>query len=271
MTSPAWALLASTLVAITLLVESAGTAWATGPSVLVVEAMCNPGLPATALTDQIRGQSGAPVGVFDGRTGTVSLAQLRSYDVAVAMGDCGWLDPAATGNRLADFQDEGGVVIGAGFDWRGAAGSALAGRWISGGYSPFETGSTPASGYVTVGRQEAGNPLLAGIPAFQDDEGGGPLFAGYRDAVQMGPGADEIAQWADGTPAIAVRGRAVGVNAYIGDHYPYAWSGGFGTLVVNAGEVLGRHSYPAPVRRCKKHKRLNPKTGRCVKNKRKKR
>jgi hypothetical protein len=35
------------------------------------------------------------------------------------------------GNNLADYQDQGGVVVGATFDWEGTGeGYDLAGRWI---------------------------------------------------------------------------------------------------------------------------------------------
>jgi hypothetical protein len=61
--------------------------------------------------------------------------------------------------------------------------------------------------------------------------------------VSLAAGAAEIARWTDDTPAVAVKGRAVGLNAYVGDHYgPSAWRGNFGALIVNAAEVLGRHT-----------------------------
>ena len=211
---------------------------------LIVEAMCNPGTPAATLGDQILGKSGgAKVELFDGAAATVSVAQLSSYDVVVAIGDCSWLAPVAMGDNLADFEDGGGVVVAAGADWRAGAGGRLFGRWISGGYSPYAVGSSTAFGYDNVGWQDLASPLLSGIPSFQDDEGGSPLSAYYRDSVSLAGGAAEIARWSDGTPAVAVKSRAVGVNAYVGDHYgSSAWRGNFGALVVNAAEVLGRHT-----------------------------
>ena len=239
-----WLVLAAASVA--LLAGSADPAPA-GPGalrVLVDEAMCNPGIPAAGLIDQIRGHSpGASVQLFDGAAATVSVGQLSSYDVVVPIGDCGWLDPVAMGDNLAAYQDAGGVVVGAGSDWRVAGGGRLSGRWISAGYSPYEVGSSPAFAYDTVGWQDSGNPLLFGIPSFQDDEGEGQLSAYYRDSVSLAGGAAQIARWTDGTPAVAVKGRAVGLNAYVGDHYgSAAWRGSFGALVVNAARVLGRHT-----------------------------
>ncbi len=105
------------------------------------------------LARQIRGESGGSVQLFDGAAATVSVAQLSSYDVVVAIGDCSWLDPVAMGDNLTDFQDGGGVVVGAGSDWRAATGSTLSGHWISAGYSPYEVGSSPAFTYDTVGCQ----------------------------------------------------------------------------------------------------------------------
>ncbi len=210
---------------------------------LIVEALCNPSTPAATLRDQILGQSGATVQLFDGAAATASVAQLSSYDVVVAIGDCSWLAPVAMGDNLADFQDGGGVVVAAGADWRAGAGGRLFGRWISAGYSPYAVGSSTAFAYDTVGWQDSASPLLSGIPSFQDDEGGSPLSAYYRDSVSLAGGAGEIARWTDGTPAVAVKGRAVGLNAYVGDHYgSSAWRGNFGALVVNAAEALGRHT-----------------------------
>lgn len=210
---------------------------------LIVEAMCNPSVPPITLRDQILDEPGvASVELFDGSAATVSVSELGSYDAVAAIGDCGWLNAAAMGDNLADFQDGGGVVIGAGSAWRGAGGGTLSGRWISAGHSPFEVGSSPAFDYEAVGWQDSSNPILADIPGLQDDEGEGPLSAYYRFSVLLGAGATEIARWADGNPAVAVKGRAVGINAYVGDHYgPGAWSGDFGTLVVNAANVLGPH------------------------------
>jgi hypothetical protein len=215
-----------------------------GLKALIVESLCNPSTPAATLRDQILGKSGgATVQLFDGAAATPSVAQLDSYDLVVAIGDCGWLAPVAMGDNLADFQDGGGVVVAAGADWRAGAGGRLFGRWISAGYSPYAVSSSTAFAYDTVGWQDSTSPLLSGIPSFQDDEGGSPLSAYYRDSVSPAGGAAEIARWTDGTPAVAVKGRAVGLNAYVGDHYGQsAWRGNFGALVVNAAEVLGRHT-----------------------------
>jgi hypothetical protein len=117
--------------------------------VLVVEAQCKPSSPVATLRDQILGKSGgATVELLDGAAVTPSVGQLNSYDVVVAIGDCSWLAPVAMGDSLADFQDGGGVVVAAGADWRGGAGSGLLGRWITAGYKPYAVGSSPAFGLV---------------------------------------------------------------------------------------------------------------------------
>ena len=209
--------------------------------ILIAESICMPSAPAATLRDQILDEPGVTSAqLLDGAHANVSSAELRSADLVVAIGDCAWLDPSKTGDRLADFEDGGGVVVGAGSDWRGGVVGALSGRWLSAGYSPYEAGSTPAPGFAALGWQDAGSPLLAGIPAFQDDEGGSPLSAYYRDSLALTGGAAPAARWTDGTPAVAVKGRAVGINAYLGDHYgAAAWNGNFGRLIVNAAEALG--------------------------------
>jgi hypothetical protein len=50
-------------------------------------------------------------------------------------------------------------------------------------------------------------------------------------------GAVQVATWSDGQVLIAYKGRAVGINAYLGD-YSDNWSGDFGRVIVNAGNWL---------------------------------
>jgi hypothetical protein len=202
--------------------------------VLILESQCDPTVAAETLRAEILATPGvASVNFFDGTKAAPTAAQLDPYDVVLAMSDCAWFDQEATGNSLADFEDQGGVVVGAVFDWQATGPYVLGGRWITAGYSPYELGGASTFTTATLGTHLASNPLLSGVSS---------LSAKYRDEVPLGPGAQEIAKWSDGLPAVAVKGDAVGINAYLGDYEAgQEFSGDFARLIVNAGNVLGRH------------------------------
>jgi hypothetical protein len=211
---------------------SAGSATASPGAlkVLIVEAQCDSTV-ATTLRSQILAQPGvASVDFFNGKVATPSEAQLEAYDVVLAMDNCNWSDPTAIGNDLADFQDRGGAVVGATYDWQ--VGQTFAGRWVTAGYSPYQTGASAILGPATLGTHDASSPLLAGVSSLSSNE---------RDAVSLSPGATEIAKWSDGASAVAFKGDAVAINSYLGDYYT-GWSGDFAKIIVNAGNVLGRHA-----------------------------
>ncbi|HEY0317520.1 MAG TPA: PASTA domain-containing protein [Solirubrobacterales bacterium] len=229
------------LLTITVIVGAfAGTAAASPGAlrILILESQCDAEVPAATLRAQILAHPGvSAVDFFDGSEAAPTAAQLLPYDVVLAMGDCTWLDAVATGNSLADYQDQGGVVVGATFDWEGTgAGYTLDGRWITAGYSPYEVGADSAFENVGLGAFDPTNPLLSGVSG---------LSAYYRNDVTLTPGATELAKWSDGTSAVATKGNALAINAYLGDDYfgpgfsPF--EGDFGRLIVNAGNVLGRH------------------------------
>jgi hypothetical protein len=201
--------------------------------VLILESQCDPSEPAETLRGQILAQPGvAAVDFFNGSVATPTAAQLSPYDVVLAMGDCSWIDAAAVGNSLADYQDQGGVVVGATFDWEGTGGYVLAGRWISAGYSPYETGAATEFGTATLGAHDSSSPLLSGVAS---------LSAFYRNDPVLSVGATEVARWSDGTSAVAVKGNAVAINAYIGNDNGSSFSGDFAKIIVNAANVLGKH------------------------------
>lgn len=216
--------------------------------ILIDESQCDAEEHASRLGQQILANPGvAAVDFVNGAQGTPSAAELEPYDVVVAIGDCTWLDAKATGNALAAYQDAGGVVVGVTFDWQEVEGGyTLEGRWIEGGYSPYEIGAPSVFGLESLGAENAGSPLLTGV---------GPLSAYYRDEVELEPGATELAEWADGTSAIALKGHALAINGYLGPNYAepgeaepgeMVWNGNYGRLIVNAGNFFHPAPPPAP-------------------------
>lgn len=201
--------------------------------VLILEPQCDPTVAAETVRTEILAQPGvASVDFLDAGDAAPTDGQLSPYDVVLAMSFCAWFDPVATGNSLADFEDQGGAVVAATFDWSGSYTYPIAGRWTTGGYSPYEVGGADAFSIATLGTHVAGDPLLSGVSS---------LSAHYRNVLSVAPGAREIAKWSDGLSAVAVKGDAVGVNAYLGDAIGPEFSGDFARLIVNAGNVLGRH------------------------------
>src|SRR5262249_32304597 len=125
------------------------------------------------------------------------------------------------------------------FVWDGGFG-INAGRWVTGGYSPFVNSTTTLFSNGTLGSFNAANPLMAGVAS---------LNAFYRMVAIPAPGAVVVASWNDGPPLIAYQAagvpvpnagkRAVGINAYLGENPGGAtFSGDFARVIMNAAHWL---------------------------------
>ena len=165
------------------------------------------------------------VDAFDGQNSTPSLSQLMFYDVVVVFSNSGFANATILGDNLAVYQDNGGIVVPLVFSWY--SGINISGDWWAMGYSPFTLGT---SLYLdaSLGSFSAGSPLMLGV---------NDLNAYFRLNLTPAAGAVQVATWSDGQALIAYKGRAVGINAYLGD-YSDTWSGDFGRVIVNAGNWL---------------------------------
>lgn len=160
-----------------------------------------------------------------------SSAQLAPYDLVVSIGDSTYFDNEAWGNSLAAYVDGGGVVVSTTYDtWDG--GGAPTGRWETGAYAPFLLGNNDNE-FTTLGSFDPTSPLMNGVVP-------GSLETELNTTNTLAPGATLVASWADGRPAIALKGRVVNISAYIGDGYGEVWDGNFGQVVVNAVRMLGK-------------------------------
>jgi hypothetical protein len=172
----------------------------------------------------------AAVDLVSTETETPTAARLAGYDLVVSIGDSTYLDRFAWGNSLADYVDSGGVVVQYAYDsWEDGFPE---GRFDSGGYAPFAPG--PADNFArSLGTFDASSPLMQGV---------GTLESGDNTTPSVVPGASLIANWDDGGPAVALKGRVVSVSAFTGDEYGEVWSGDFGRLSINAVRMLGRRT-----------------------------
>ena len=194
----------------------------------VLIAYSETGAGPTTLRSQILAEPGvAAVDLFDAGAATPTLAQLANYDVVVPFCNSAYDNPTAMGDVLADFADTGGLVVAFNFDWH-VAPFNLAGRWMTGGYTPFNANAATLFTDSTLGTFLAAHPLMQEVTA---------LNGHFRHSVALAPGATQVAEWADGVPLIAVKQTGVGINNYPGEA-PNQWSGQFGRVVVNAARWL---------------------------------
>jgi hypothetical protein len=167
---------------------------------------------------------------------------LQTYDIVVAFSNNTYADPTGMGDVLADYADTGGVVVGFNFNWYGPP-FGLAGRWMTGGYTPYNDSAPPLFSDSTLGTFTPGHPLMQGVTS---------LTGFFRHQVTLASGAVQVAAWADSAPLIAYKAQAgrtgVGINVYPGEN-PNQWSGEFGRVVVNAGRwLMGGNPCPSPTR-----------------------
>jgi hypothetical protein len=187
------------------------------------------GLP-TKIQNEIKAEPGVTaVDLFDAHSGTPTVQQLRQYNIVFAFSNSGWNDAVAMGNVLADYQDGGGVVVVGTFAWDNRGPWLLGGRWVTGGYSPFN--STNLTNFIsnTANITQPSHPLMQGVSS---------LSAFLRNGVTLAAGASSVAVWTDGPPAVAYKTisghTALGLNGYLGDQF----SGEWGRVIVNAGRWL---------------------------------
>ena len=205
----------------------------TGCQFHVLIAYADIGGPPTTLQNEILAEPGVTgVDLFDAFSGTPTLQQLQQYNIVYAFSNNGWFDATAMGNVLADYQDAGGIVVVSTFAWDNRGPWLLAGRWITDGYSPYNSTSQTNFTSNTANITQPGHPLMQGVSS---------LTSFFRDGVTLTGGAASVAVWTDGPPAVSYQTHtgttAVGINAYLGSN-PQNFSGDWGRVIVNAGRWL---------------------------------
>jgi N-acetylneuraminic acid mutarotase len=189
--------------------------------------------PPSDIQNQILAEPGVTAcDLFDAFSGTPTLAQLQQYNIVYAFSNNGWNNAVAMGNVLADYEDGGGVVVVSTFAFDNRGSWLLQGRWVTDGYTPYNSTSTINFSTNTANITNPGHPLMQGVTN---------LTAFYRNGVTLTAGAASVAVWTDGPPAVAYQTHnghtAVGMNAYLG-FVAQPITGQWGRTIVNAGRWL---------------------------------
>jgi N-acetylneuraminic acid mutarotase len=202
-----------------------------GFRVLIVEA--DGGTQAATLRNNLLADGASVVDFFEAGSGTPTLGQLQAYQIVVPFSNFGYADPVTLGNNLDTYLAGGGVVVAFNFDWFGGS-QSIQGAWLTND-SPF---NSPGSGNFSNGTLGTCtfSPLCNGVTT---------LNAFFREIVTLASGATQAATWNDGSILMAYKGRAVGVNAYVGD-FAGMWSGQFAQVIMNAGSYLLPCGTPTP-------------------------
>jgi uncharacterized delta-60 repeat protein len=137
-----------------------------------------------------------------------ALSDLQRYNAVLYFGENTFqvfpTDSALVGNALADYVDAGGGVVIGNLSW-----SRLQGRIATSTYSPYNTPAPYGDGGQLVKLQPR-HPILAEVLSLAPTDS---IFN-----LTLTAGAERIANWASGTPAVATKqptaGRVVGLNLY---------------------------------------------------------
>jgi hypothetical protein len=182
------------------------------------------GMPDTTLGWRLRAL-GDSVEYYDVRLATPTLGELLSYDAVGAHSAARFADPNALGNILADYVDSGGGVVLANFCFAND-GFGLTGRVMTGDYATLTLGSAM---FVTqsLGWYNPAHPVMSGVTSVQDY---------YRTVPSLCPGAESVANWADGLPyaGVSANQKVVGLNQYPGAYPDPDRQGDWALVIHNA-------------------------------------
>jgi hypothetical protein len=173
------------------------------------------------------------VTLWDAALGDPTGADLMAYDVVIVGNDYLWttasMTPKAVGDALADYIDAGGYVIDTLFT-HDYASWQLAGRYITGDYSPFTASSADMTAipYRLGAVHDSGHPILNGVSAIEDS----PTTGISHQNVGVSAGATRLADWDDGAVFVAYNDHVIGVNQLW--FHGANWSGNMPTLMHNS-------------------------------------
>jgi hypothetical protein len=169
------------------------------------------------------------VDVMDGSSRVPSLAELSPYQSVIVVTSSAFGDPVGIGDVLADYVDAGGGVVLTLASF--ISGFEVRGRFLTGGYSPFNLGTGPI-GSSQLGSFDASHPIMAGVTTASGDVLG---------AIQLAGGAELVASWMNGQPMVATKGRVAAVNVFVA--FSGYWAGDIPLILHNAAFWSGGVSW----------------------------
>jgi len=201
--------------------------------------------PLQDLVDLLDGMEGIAAQRISGDLSTMTLDDLRTYQLIVTTNNHKWSDTGANpniGNLLADYVDISGKIIMAGFAWDDPVyGWQLEGRLMDEGYTPYRT-STADLGPTSLGNYDPLHPVMQGVSDIT------AIGTVTHQALPLETGATWIADWDNGQPSVYAQGTSViGYNLLLdwsGADWP--WSGDIPTLLENSIRWLMSHA-PLPM------------------------
>ena len=165
---------------------------------------------------------------------TLSGAELLAYDVVVTNNNNQWsvIAPGTevvVGDALADYIDDGGKVMTFSYAYD-FFGWELGGRFITENYGPFELATADTEDPQTASFHQPNHPVL---------EGASTLTSEGAVLLDMLPttGAQLLASWSNGFPAIGVNENVVSINLLYGS--VVSWTGDLDLIAWNAAMWLG--------------------------------
>ena len=140
----------------------------------------------------------ARVEAFDASRSTPTLDELEDFNVVIVLSADSFADPLAMGDVLALYAAGGGKIIQTLATFESSAAWELGGAFAR-DYSPFTSGEFQFR-YMQLGDYDLAHPIMASI---------GFIEAEFAVGVGLAEDAEPVADWDDGTPAIATRGGNV--------------------------------------------------------------
>jgi len=142
----------------------------------------------------------------------LTLSDLSGFDAVLVASNFAFTESTNVGNVLADYADAGGGVVLSEFCFQG--GTALSGRVMTSGYSPFTTDPSN-TGYVidsSLGTIDGpGHPMFSGVNTAN-------VQTEFQANVGMDLGASLVADWSTGRHAIGYNhlpaSTVVGLNLF---------------------------------------------------------
>ena len=180
-------------------------------------------------------------GVLNAAQGTPSLAQLQQYDSVLYWTNYYPADAVGLGNLLADYVDQGGIVVRATFIGQEVPDL---GRITSAGYAPFTTGRGDAYNSACLG-VSANHAIMASVNALC-----APYYRGDWQA-SLAPGAQLLASWDDGRAFVGINANqnVIDISLFPNVAMHGHATGDYRTLFANAlafGSSTGGNQVPEP-------------------------